>query len=44
MPLTDPGLPTLDLELVWRRDHLPPAAALLLNTAAALTRTARWTR
>ncbi|GLZ11653.1 transcriptional regulator, LysR family protein [Actinomadura sp. NBRC 104425] len=43
VPLTDPGLPTFDLDIVWRRDHLPPAAALLLATASVLTRNAHWT-
>ncbi|MFC3998878.1 LysR family transcriptional regulator [Nocardiopsis sediminis] len=44
VPLTGPGLSTLDLDLVWRRDHLTPTATLLLRTAAVLTRTAHWTR
>lgn len=37
--LTDPDLPTIDLELVWRRDYLSPGTALFLNTAQALTHT-----
>lgn len=39
--LTD-ELPTLDIDIVWRTDHLPPAAATVLTTAATLTRTNHW--
>ncbi|WP_217562198.1 hypothetical protein [Streptomyces sp. GbtcB6] len=37
VPLTDPGLPTIDFELVRLRDRTAPATALFLSTAGALT-------
>ncbi|MEU6265413.1 hypothetical protein [Saccharopolyspora shandongensis] len=42
VPLTDSDLPTFNLELVWRKEGLAPATALVVSAADALSRGQRW--
>ncbi|MFV2103955.1 hypothetical protein [Micromonospora sp. LOL_024] len=41
LTLTD-DLPASDLELVWRRDSLPPAAAVVIDVTAQLAQQRGW--